>query len=120
MSGQNNSENFLVSDSLKSVIDPDSLGVPSRKKGSKRLDTFHEIDEINLSHPAAADGLFFPLIAWSEESVTVIVSLSHLEKFVNPVDCEVTFSLFERLYRVESTSAVKRDGDWHVTLFLGA
>jgi hypothetical protein len=119
MSGQSSSENFLVSEALKNKIDPDSF---SLSRGRARRDNRKKdmIDEVRLCHPDSPSDLFFPLFGWSEDSVTIIVSFSQLEKFINPIADGVSFSLFDKTKTVKSTSAVKKDGEWYVTLFLRA
>jgi hypothetical protein len=120
MSGQHNSENFLVSDSLKGVIDQDSFSSSSarKKKSSKRASL--DLEEVELSHFSSDEDLFFPLYGWGESSVTIISPASHLSKFSNPVDSNTTFSLFGKTSCISRTSAVKKDGEWYVTLFVGA
>ena len=119
MSGQANSENFLVSEAIKNKIDPDSFSLPKgrSRRDNRKKDMF---DEVRLCHPNSSTDLFFPLFGWSEDSVTIIVSFSQLEKFINPVADGVSFSLFDKTKTVKSTAAVKKDGEWYVTLFLGA
>tara|TARA_A100001515_G_scaffold136529_1_gene128366 strand:+ start:819 stop:1184 length:366 start_codon:yes stop_codon:yes gene_type:complete len=121
MSGQHNSENFLVSDSLKDIIGPDSLvSTPSSTKDKKTSTITNSLDEVKLIHPDVEDELFFPLFGWSEKSVTVISSVAHLGIFSNPVNSEICFSLFDKQHKIRSTTAIKKDGEWYVTLFLRA
>jgi hypothetical protein len=117
MSGQTNSENFMVSEALKNKIDPDnfSLSKGSASRNNRKKDM---IDEVRLCHPDSPADLFFPLFSWSEDSVTIISPFPQLEKFINPVADGISFSLFDKTKTVKSTSAVKKDGEWYVTLFL--
>ena len=117
MSGQHKSENFLVSDSLKDLVDEDSFVAKPPRKNRSSKDASILFDEVMLNDASASKDLFFPLFAWTKVSVTIVSPPSHLSKFFNPVDDKTTFTLFGKTQNIMSTTAVKKDGEWYVTLF---
>ena len=108
---QYESDSFFVSDSLKGLIDPASLEASS--ESSEKLESAG--DQVVLQYLDSFS--LYPLSAWTQDSLTVVVPVSHLKKLVYVKSDTIKIDLFGNEKTVSHTWAVKKEGEWHVTLF---
>ena len=112
------SDSFFVSESIKERIDADAFTRDPRKKALIPDQPKEFAEEAVYFWDSDSEGVNCPLAGWSELGITLEVPLSHLHKFYDVQDLDATVQIFDTLVPVVSTTAIKDEGVWLVTLAL--
>jgi len=103
-----NAESFFVSDQLKERFDESC----AEKKPRKVDLTANDEAQFSLGDSTYA----YDITAWSDYSATLEVPVLHLHHFANPLPPDAYLTLFGAAKNCKSTSAIKKDGAWQVTV----